>query len=107
MHDADFMPGNTWVPGKRFSAIFEGAETPRPLRRLIGVSSALTDRPEEPTPDVAAIVIGGDADRVGSVVADLTARGVRAAAFIGDPASDRDAVVEMLAELFGRRPDES
>jgi hypothetical protein len=28
---------------------------------------------------------------------------VRAAAFIGDPATDRDALLEMLSELFGRR----
>ncbi len=52
-------------------------------------------------------MIGDDAERVGSVVADLTERGVRAAAFVGDPATDRDAVVEMLAELFPRRADDS
>lgn len=64
---------------------------------------------EVPNPEdrVAAIVIGDDADRVGSIVADLTLRGVRAAAFVGDPATDRDAVVEMLAELFPRRADDS
>jgi hypothetical protein len=38
------------------------------------------------------------------LVGDLEARGVRAAAFVGDPATDRDALVEMLAELFPARP---
>ena len=52
-------------------------------------------------------MIGDDADRVGSVVADLIERGVRAAAFVGDPAADREAIVEMLAELFPRRADDS
>jgi hypothetical protein len=28
---------------------------------------------------------------------------VRAAAFVGDPAADRDALVEMISELFSRR----
>ncbi len=50
-----------------------------------------------------AVVVGVDADRVGGLVADLTARGVRAAAFVGDPARERDALVEMLGELFGAR----
>ena len=50
-----------------------------------------------------AVVIGEDPAEVGDVVADLVARGVRAAAFVGDPSSDRDALVEMLAELFSRR----
>ena len=49
------------------------------------------------------MIIGEDAAEVGNLVADLVARGVRAAAFIGDPAVDRDALVEMLAELFPRR----
>jgi hypothetical protein len=51
------------------------------------------------------VVIGRDATRVGDVVADLTARGLRAGAFVGDPASERDALVEMLAELYGERAD--
>jgi uncharacterized Fe-S radical SAM superfamily protein PflX len=50
-------------------------------------------------------VIGDDAERVGEVVSELSERGVRAAAFVGDPATERDAVVEMLAELFGKRAD--
>jgi hypothetical protein len=54
---------------------------------------------------VVAIVIGDDAASVGNVVADLTGRGVRAAAFVGDPATERDALVEMLAELFSHRTD--
>ncbi len=49
------------------------------------------------------MVIGDDATEVGKVVADLVTRGVRAAAFIGDPATERDALVEMLTELFPRR----
>ena len=52
-----------------------------------------------------AIVIGADAQRVGEIVADLEGRGVRAAAFLGDPAQDAAALGEMLAELFGRRGD--
>ena len=50
-----------------------------------------------------AIVVGDDAAEVGHVVADLGARGVRAAAFVGDPAAEQDALVEMVSELFGRR----
>ena len=53
------------------------------------------------------VVIGADAARVGTVVADLTARGLRAGAFVGDPATERDALVEMLAELYGERVDPS
>ena len=34
---------------------------------------------------------------------DLTGQGLRAATFVGDPSADRDALVEMLAELFPRR----
>ena len=56
-------------------------------------------RPNAPV----AVVVGEDAHDVGELVADLTSRGVRAAAFIGDPSADRDALVEMLAELFSRR----
>jgi hypothetical protein len=51
-----------------------------------------------------AVVIGDDAGDVGAIVVDLEARGLRAAAFIGDPATERDALVEMLAELFPARP---
>ena len=50
--------------------------------------------------DVVAIVVGGDATAVGELVDDLDRRGVRAAAFVGDPATERDALVEMLSELF-------
>jgi hypothetical protein len=50
-----------------------------------------------------AVVIGSDAAAVGELLADLEERGVRAAAFVGDPATERDALVEMLAELFGSR----
>jgi hypothetical protein len=53
--------------------------------------------------DVVAVVMGSDAERVGEVIADLRDQGVRAAAFVGDPAVDREAVAEMLAELFGAR----
>jgi len=54
---------------------------------------------------VVVVVIGADAARVGTVVADLTARGLRAGAFVGDPATERDALVEMLTELYGTRAD--
>jgi hypothetical protein len=50
-------------------------------------------------------VLGDDAEQVGELVADLTARGVRAVAFVGDPATDREALLEMLAELFPPRTD--
>jgi negative regulator of genetic competence, sporulation and motility len=49
------------------------------------------------------IVVGDDAAQVGATVKDLESRGMRAAAFVGDPAKERDQLVEMLAELFPRR----
>jgi hypothetical protein len=55
--------------------------------------------------DPVVVVLGRDATRVGALVADLQARGVRAGAFVGDPAQERDAVTEMLAELYGERAD--
>ncbi|HEV2309570.1 MAG TPA: hypothetical protein VGU73_03550 [Acidimicrobiia bacterium] len=57
--------------------------------------------------ELVVVVVGPDAARVGDVVADLTARGLRAGAFVGDPSSERDALVEMLAELYGTRADPS
>jgi hypothetical protein len=53
------------------------------------------------------VVLGRSAARVGELVADLQARGLRAGAFVGDPARERDAVVEMLAELYGERAEPS
>ena len=53
------------------------------------------------------IVVGHDAARVGDVVNDLMGRGLRAAAFVGDPATERGALTEMLAELFPRPPDDT
>ena len=53
------------------------------------------------------IVVGPDADAVGSLVAELEAQGHRAAAFVGDPATERDALVEMLAELFPAQTDKA
>jgi hypothetical protein len=54
------------------------------------------------------VVVGQDAASVGDVVADLERQGLRAGAFIGDPATERDALVEMIAELFpARRTPES
>ena len=50
------------------------------------------------------MVVGQDAGSVGDVVADLERQGLRAAAFVGDPANERDALVEMIAELFPARP---
>ncbi len=52
-----------------------------------------------------AVIIGRDAAKVGEVVADLQSRGVRAGAFVGDAAHDRDALVEMITELYGERAD--
>jgi hypothetical protein len=49
------------------------------------------------------VVIGRDGTRVGELVHELEAEGRRAAAFVGDPASEQDALVEMLKELFGAR----
>jgi hypothetical protein len=57
--------------------------------------------------DPIVVVLGPDAGRVGAVVADLQARGLRTGAFVGDPARDRDALVEMLTELYGDRADPS
>ena len=49
------------------------------------------------------IVVGDDGPAVGELVAELASRGLRAAAFVGDPAVDQDALAELIAELFGRR----
>ena len=57
--------------------------------------------------DPVVVVLGADATRVGALVADLESRGLRAGAFVGDPATERDALVEMLAELYGERADSS
>ena len=57
--------------------------------------------------DPVVVVLGSDATRVGALVADLQGRGLRVGAFIGDPARERDAVAEMLAELYGERADPS
>ena len=57
--------------------------------------------------DPVVVVLGADATRVGELVADLRARGLRTGAFVGDPARERDALVEMLAELYGERADPS
>jgi hypothetical protein len=48
------------------------------------------------------VVVGPDADAVGSLVREVAATGARAAAFVGDPATEAgaDALAEMLAELF-------
>jgi uncharacterized protein (DUF58 family) len=59
------------------------------------------------TDDPVVVVLGPDAARVGSLVTDLQARGLRVGAFVGDPARERDALVEMLAELYGERADPS
>ena len=56
----------------------------------------MTDQP-------IAIIVGHDPGTVGALVADLQARGVRVGAFIGDADRDRDALVEMLAELYAGR----
>jgi hypothetical protein len=40
---------------------------------------------------------------VGETVDDLRTRGLRAAGFVGDPSTERDALVEMIAELFPER----
>ena len=57
--------------------------------------------------DPVVVVLGHDGTRVGALVADLQGRGLRVGAFIGDPARERDAIVEMLAELYGERADPS
>jgi hypothetical protein len=49
------------------------------------------------------VVVGTDATRVGAAVDDLRGRGLRAAGFVGDPSTERDALVEMIAELFPER----
>jgi hypothetical protein len=55
--------------------------------------------------DPVVVVLGADAARVGTLTAELRARGLRTGAFIGDPATDRDAVLEMLTELYSERAD--
>jgi hypothetical protein len=55
--------------------------------------------------DPVVVVLGTDAARVGALTAELRDRGVHTGAFVGDPARDRDAVLEMLAELYGDRAD--
>ena len=57
--------------------------------------------------DPVVVVLGADATRVGALVADLKARGLRVGAFDGEAAHERDALVEMLAELYGERADPS
>ena len=59
------------------------------------------------TDDPVVVVLGPDATRVGALVADLESRGLRAGGCVGDPATERDALVEMLAELYGERADSS
>jgi hypothetical protein len=59
------------------------------------------------TDDPVVVVLGPDATRVGAVVADLQAQGLRTGAFIGDPARERAALVEMLTELYADRADPS
>ena len=56
-----------------------------------------------PPTAAVAVVVGTDATEVGRLVGDLEGRGVRAAAFVGDPATERDALVEMITELFSAR----
>ena len=50
----------------------------------------------------AIVVVGTDADAVGTSVEQLAAGGARVCAFVGDPANDADgaALAEMVAELF-------
>jgi hypothetical protein len=59
------------------------------------------------TDEPVAIIVGPDAGSVGALVADLQARGVRTGAFIGDAEHDRDALVEMITELYAGRADPS
>jgi 3-hydroxy-9,10-secoandrosta-1,3,5(10)-triene-9,17-dione monooxygenase reductase component len=51
----------------------------------------------------AVVVIGTDPGAVGARIAKLEDHGVRATAFVGDPGTERDALVEMLAELHATR----
>lgn len=57
------------------------------------------------TVEPVAIIVGPDAGPVGALVADLQRRGVRAGAFVGDVDRDRDALLEMITELYGNRAD--
>jgi hypothetical protein len=52
-----------------------------------------------------AVIVGRDAERVSELVADLRSRGVHTGGFIGDAEQDRDALVEMITELYGTRAD--
>jgi hypothetical protein len=59
------------------------------------------------TDEPVAIIVGADAGSVGALVAELRARGVRTGAFIGDAERDRDALFEMINELYAGRADPS
>ena len=62
--------------------------------------TGVSDRTERDHDAIATVVIGANADAVGRAVAELTTQGLRTAGFVGDPARQRDALVEMIAELF-------
>jgi hypothetical protein len=74
-------------------------DTERPSGCEPGIP-ARSERDQKTEPRLATVVIGDDAGAVGRAVVELEARGWRAAGFVGDPARQREALVEMLAELF-------
>ena len=53
-----------------------------------------------PTTPLVTVVIGADPAAIGAAVDELEGQGFRAAGFVGDPATEQPALVEMLAELF-------
>ncbi len=46
------------------------------------------------------VAVGPDADAVGRTVREQLDRGERAAAFVGDPDADRDALEEFLRDVI-------
>lgn len=64
------------------------------------MASRRSSAPDERLTDQVVVVVGDDGARVAAAVGELERRGARVAAFIGDPATDGDALAEMVAELF-------
>ena len=54
------------------------------------------------TPDRVVVLVGADAEALGTAAHDLRVAGLRAAVFVGDPtdATARAALLEMVRELF-------
>ncbi len=81
------------------------ARTPGRLAGRVAIVS-----PAEPDAALAlaaagatVVVVGPEPDAVGALVRRVADAGHRAIAFVGDPTTDADALVEMVAEIFPDR----